>query len=107
MLMTIKYIFQYFRFRFDLSPLRCLINNYVVENQNRRFEVNICGRLTDNSKCHGNKTTICDITDVKYPQVYAVGYKYDELTFDSESRSLKLIQYEIASKKKSLLTEIK
>lgn len=105
--MTIKYIFQYFRFRVDLNPLRRLIDNYVVEKENRRFEVNICGRLTDNSKCDGHITTICDITDVNKPQIYAVGYKDDKLTFMSESRSLKLIQYDLATKNKRLLTEIK
>lgn len=75
----------------------------MVVSQNRRFEVNICGRLTDNSKCNGKMTTVCDITNVSDPKVYAVGYKNDKLTFDSESRSLKLIQYEIATKKKCLL----
>lgn len=103
--MKIKYIFQYFRFRIDLNPLRRLINNYVVENRTRRFEVNICGRLTDKNKCGDIMTTICDITNVSYPQVYPLGYINEKPIFVSESRSVKLIQYEKA--KKSLFTEIK
>lgn len=85
----------FFFCRFNLNPLRRLTNNYVVENQNRRFEFNICGRLNKN-KCEdkeGNITTICDITDIKKPKVYAVeNRKNNQLYFDSESRSLKLIQ---------------
>jgi len=70
----------------------------VVENQNRRFEVNICGRLNKN-KCGGNITTICDISDIMKPEVYAVGNrKNDQLNFDSESRSLKLIQHQRVKK---------
>lgn len=83
-----------------MNPLRRLTGNYLVENQNRRFEINICGRLTDNNKCGGNITTICDVTDVKNPKVYAVGNsKKDEIFFDSESKTLKLIQHERATGK--------
>ncbi|XP_060841059.1 cation-independent mannose-6-phosphate receptor [Rhopalosiphum padi] len=88
-------------FEFNLNPLRRLTNNYLVENQNRKFELNICGRLTDNNKCGGNITTICDITDIRNPKVYAVGkYANDELLYDTNSKSLKLIQHERASKNK-------
>lgn len=83
-----------------MNPLR-RINNYLVENHNRRFEVNICGRLNDNNKCGGNITTICDITDITNPKVYAVGFRNDELYFDTESDRLKLIQHERATKNKS------
>ncbi|KAF0758761.1 cation-independent mannose-6-phosphate receptor [Aphis craccivora] len=88
-------------YKFNLNPLRRLTNNYLVENQNRRFELNICGRLTDHNKCGGNITTICDITDITNPKVYAVGkYANDELLYDKNSKSLKLIQHEKATKKK-------
>lgn len=87
-----------------MSPLRRHLTNYLVENQNRRFEINICGRLTDNNKCGGNITTICDVTDESSTKVYAVGYnKNDQLLFDNESRNLKLIQHEKATSKKSTL----
>lgn len=72
----------------------------MVESQNHRFEINICGRLNDNNKCGGNITTVCDITDVTYPKVYAVGYKTDQLSFDAKNRSLKLVQYEKIKHKK-------
>lgn len=90
-----------------MNPLRRLTSNYLVINKNRQFEVNICGRLTDNNKCIGNTTaTICDITDVNNPKVYAVGnYTNDKLVYDPESRNLKLIQHE-RSTKKSLYSKI-
>lgn len=78
----------------------------MVENHNRRFEVNICGRLNYNNTCGGNITTICDVTDVtdamnsNKSKIYAVGYsKNDKLTYDTKSQSLKLIQHERTSKK--------
>lgn len=75
----------------------------MVENHNRRFEVNICGRLVDNNKCGGNITTICDVMSSK---VYAVGcYKNDKLIFDFKTKSLKLIQHEKVSRT-SLLRQI-
>lgn len=66
----------------------------MVENQNRRFEVNICGRLNNNNNsCSGNITTICDITNVSLPKIYAEGYsKNDQLLYDASSKSVKLIQ---------------
>lgn len=85
-----------------MSPLRRLTTNYLVENQNRRFEINICGRLNNNNTCRGNITTICDITDVTNPKVYAVGSKNDQIIYDTKSQSLTLIQHERASKNKSL-----
>ncbi|XP_025206725.1 cation-independent mannose-6-phosphate receptor isoform X2 [Melanaphis sacchari] len=94
-------------FKFNLNPLRRLTNNYLVENQNRRFELNICGRLTDNNKCGGNITTICDITDIRNPKVYAVGkHANDELLFDTNSKNLKLIQHEKATRKKGRRIEL-
>lgn len=90
-----------------MNPLRRLSNNYVIENQNRKFELNICGRLTDNNKCGGNITTICDITNITNPRVYAVGkYGNDALLYDTDSKSLKLIQHEKATKTKSLYSKI-
>jgi hypothetical protein len=74
----------------------------LVENQNRRFEINICGRLTSNNKCGGNITTICDVTDEMKPKVYAVGHKNDKLLFDNESKHLKLIQHELTSQKSKI-----
>lgn len=85
-----------------MNPLRRLTNNYLVENQNRRFEINICGRLNNNNTCGGNITTICDVTDVKNAKIYAVGSKDDKLIYDTKNRSLKLIQHERATKRKSL-----
>lgn len=91
-----------------MNPLRRLTNNYLVENKNRKFELNICGRLTDNNKCGGNITTICDITDIRNPKIYAVGkHSNDELLYDTDSNVLKLIQHQKASKNKSLYSEIK
>lgn len=85
-----------------MNPLRRLTTNYLVVNQNRQFELNICGRLTDGNKCGGNITTICDITDIRNATTYAVGkYANDQLLYDVESKNLKLIQYEKATKKKS------
>lgn len=86
-----------------MSPLRRhLTTNYLVENQNRRFEVNICGRLTDINKCGGNITTICDVTDEMNAKIYAVGCnKNDKLFFDNGSRNLKLIQYERSTSRNS------
>lgn len=72
----------------------------MVENQNHRFEINICGRLTDNNKCNkygNNITTVCDITNATNPKVFAVGTKDDKLFFDAESRSLNLIQHQKAN----------
>lgn len=74
----------------------------MVENQHRRFEINICGRLADNNSCGGNITTVCDVTDIYRPRVYAVGYsKNDQLFYDSESKHLKLIQHQRATRKSS------
>ncbi|XP_060881160.1 cation-independent mannose-6-phosphate receptor isoform X2 [Metopolophium dirhodum] len=96
-----KVTIPHINFKFNLNPLRRLTINYLVENQNRQFELNICGRLTDNNKCGGNITTICDITDIRNPKVYAVGkYANDQLLYDTDSKSLKLIQHEKATKKK-------
>lgn len=83
-----------------MRPLRRSTSNYLVRDQNRHFEVNICGRLIDNNKCGGNITTICDITNATNPINYAVGInKNDEMIFDIESGNLKLIQYKKKSKK--------
>jgi len=81
--------------------------NYLVKDQSRQFELNICGRLTDNNKCGGNITTICDITNIRDPKVYAVGsHAYSQLLYDIDTKILKLIQYEKAVKNKSLYTKI-
>lgn len=77
------------------------ITNYIVEDHNRRFELNICGRLNDNNKCGGNITTICDVTDDLNPKVYAVGLSNDKFYFDIETKRLKLIQHERATKNRS------
>lgn len=85
----------------NLNPLRRWAGNYLVRNQNRQFEMNICGRLTNNNKCGGNITTICDITDVANSTIYAVGIMKNnkEIThYDIESRNLKLIQRERSKK---------
>lgn len=91
-----------------MNPLRRLTMNYLVKNQSRKFELNICGRLTNNNKCGGNITTICDITDIRNPKVYAVGSRAnDKLLYVTDSKILKLIQYEKAARKRSLYSKIK
>ncbi|XP_050439703.1 cation-independent mannose-6-phosphate receptor-like isoform X2 [Adelges cooleyi] len=85
----------------NLNLLRRTSSNYLVENHGRRFELNICGRLVDNNKCGGNITTICDITDVNKPTVYAVSHSYNsELLYDESTKILKLIQHERATRNK-------
>lgn len=62
--------------------------------------MNICGRLTNNNKCGGNITTICDITDVANSTIYAVGIMKNnkEIIMYDERRNLKLIQRERSKK---------
>lgn len=81
-----------------MNPLRRLTGNYLVVNQNRRFEMNICGYLAE-SKCFGNITTICDISNSS-PKVYAVGSTNNFIVFDTITRNLKLVQHERINKPK-------
>lgn len=85
-----------------MYPLRRLTDNYLVKNQNRSFEVNICGSLTKYTSCDSNITMICDVTDTN-PKVYAVWYnKNKKLSYDVLSQTIKLMQYEYAFGKQSL-----
>ncbi|VVC44230.1 Hypothetical protein CINCED_3A025444 [Cinara cedri] len=96
---NVKQLIPHSFYRVNFNRLRRLTTNYYVENKNRHFEVNICGRLTYSSKCKGNTTTICDITNLNDPKVFAVGYSInDKLIFDDKSKHFKLIQYEKAVK---------
>lgn len=83
-----------------MNPLRRLISNYQVENQNRHFELNICGSLIDNYNCTSNITTVCEITNINSPKVIAVGdSKNDKLVFDIQSQYIKLIQHDKLKRK--------
>lgn len=84
-----------------MNPLRRLTNNYLVENHNRSFEINICGYLTYNNKCGGVIATVCDVTNGIKPMIYAVGQINDKPVFDTESKNIILKMYEKTTKKRS------
>ncbi|XP_050535949.1 cation-independent mannose-6-phosphate receptor isoform X3 [Daktulosphaira vitifoliae] len=88
-------------YKFNLNSLRRIKENYLVENDGRRFQLNICGRLLNGNKCGGNITTICDISDENASKVFAVGhYSNSDIVYDEINNNLKLIQHERISKRK-------